>query len=78
MFDGKNLFKVLSKCAEQEDIRFKIFELVFLVCFFCKDVSLASLDSYSEMDKRDHLNIFNGACNNLHEKCNPMLTKCIF
>lgn len=36
-FDGKNLFRVLFKSAEQEEMRLKIFELVFLVCFFCKD-----------------------------------------
>jgi hypothetical protein len=39
MFDGKNLFRVLSKCCEQEDIRVKIFELVFLICFMCKDLN---------------------------------------
>jgi hypothetical protein len=35
--DGRNLFRVLFKSSENEEMRIKIFELVFLVCFFCKD-----------------------------------------
>lgn len=77
-FDGKNLFRVLSKCSEQEDIRLKIFEIVFIVCFFCKDINTSKIDIYCEESKRDLMNIFNNACNHLHELCNPMLTKCIF
>ena len=75
MFDGKNLFKVLSKCCDQEDIKWKIFELLFVVCFFCKDMA-SDFDFYYLKDK--HLNIFNNACNTLHSDCNPMLSKCIF
>ena len=75
MLDGKNLFKVLLKHCDTEDIQWKIFELVFLVCFFCKDIS-SDLDFYYTKDKS--LNIFNNACHSLHSECNPMLTKCIF
>ncbi|TNV81462.1 hypothetical protein FGO68_gene17498 [Halteria grandinella] len=78
MFDGKNLFRVLSKCCDQEDIRLKIFELVFLVCLFSKDFPIGKIESYCDEEKRQQLNIFNSATNNLHERCNPMLTKCIF
>jgi hypothetical protein len=74
-FDGKNLFKILAKFSEQEDVKWKIFELVFLVCFFCKDVP-SDLDFYYTKDRT--LNIFNNTFNHLHQECNPMLTKCIF
>lgn len=77
-FEGKSLFRVLSKCCEQEDIRMKIFELVFLVCFFCKDLPTDKLDAYCEESRVLSLNVFNSACNSLHYHCNPMLTKCIF
>eukprot|EP00347_Sterkiella_histriomuscorum_P012635 403367814 len=75
MLDGKNLFKILGKYSDQEDIRFKIFELVFMVSFFCKDIQ-NDLDFYYTKNKS--LNIFNNAMNHLHQDCNPMLTKCIF
>lgn len=78
MFDGKNLFRVLSKCSEQEDIRMKMFELAFLVCFFSKDLACQSMDAYIEDETMPQLNVFNSATNQLHERCNPMLTKCIF
>jgi hypothetical protein len=78
-FDGKNLFKILSKCSDQEDIRLKIFELVFLVCFFCKDIDTHRFDIYLEGDdKKEYGNIFNSACNSLSDACNPVITKCIF
>ena len=75
MLDGKNLFKVLLKCCDQEDIKWKVFEMLFLVCFFCKDMT-TDLDFYNLKTKS--LNIFNNAYNSLHNDCNPMLTKCIF
>ncbi|CDW77431.1 UNKNOWN [Stylonychia lemnae] len=75
MLDGKNLFKILSKYTEQDDIRWKIYELVFAVCFFCKDIQ-TDLDFYWVKDR--HANIFNNSISQLYSECNPMLTKCIF
>lgn len=45
MLNGKNIFKVLAKCFDQEDIHWKVFELLFVVTFFCKDIS-SDLDFY--------------------------------
>lgn len=55
-----------------------MFELVFVICFFCKDLSTSKFDIYCDESKREYLNIFNKACNSLDEDCNPMLAKCIF
>ena len=74
-FNGKNLFKVLARNFEEDDVRWKVFELIFVIAFFCKDLP-SDLDFYYTGKK--HLNIFNNACNQLFEECNPMLTKCIF
>jgi hypothetical protein len=77
MFDGKNLYRVLSKCMDQEDIRIKVFELVFLVCFLSKDNDTSKVDAYVEDSRKFHLNIFNHALSSLDHTFNPVLTKCI-
>ena len=77
ILDGRNLFKVLGKLGGSDlEVRLKVVELVFVVCFFCKDRQ-TEMDFYYLQKDNQH-RIFNNACDQLHADCNPMLTKCVF